>query len=426
MNPFMVWSQIERRKICEVTPDMHNAVISKSLGARWKALSDVEKQPFIDEAERLRKLHSQEYPNYKYRPKKKQMKNGKTSPASSTSSSSSSSGSSNVSLTNSSNSKSSSSTHKPRRNSGGVSNGRVSKNDTNNNRNNNNSSNSTSTPILSNGGNNGLTKYKLKLALDTNNTYSTIKEETISPGGQFYGAANEMSPNSPESANYCDDNSLISPEPTDQHMFDPDALTCFELTNPCGGIDDKTITYGATADDIISRSHNILPPHQRFLTASQLTTFVTEAEEVILGGREPTKFIYDSETVSEYLTSTTTTETNLNSISRLNTKCDGGIANDQINNLQYNAQYEISQVMGNNNYGSNNNNYCFKTDSTNIGELDDLLPSDAFREFDLDLDLHAIEGSDSASSSSGSHLEFSGISTNGLLADCGISMNFNV
>lgn len=62
MNPFMVWSQIERRKICEVTPDMHNAVISKSLGARWKSLSDADKQPYIDEAERLRRLHSQEYP----------------------------------------------------------------------------------------------------------------------------------------------------------------------------------------------------------------------------------------------------------------------------------------------------------------------------------------------------------------------------
>lgn len=51
---------------------MHNAVISKSLGVRWKALSEEEKQPYIDEAERLRKLHSQEYPDYKYRPKKKQ------------------------------------------------------------------------------------------------------------------------------------------------------------------------------------------------------------------------------------------------------------------------------------------------------------------------------------------------------------------
>lgn len=74
MNPFMVWSQLERRKICEVTPDMHNAEISKNLGARWKALSDVEKQPYIDEAERLRKLHIKEYPDYKYRPKKKQVK----------------------------------------------------------------------------------------------------------------------------------------------------------------------------------------------------------------------------------------------------------------------------------------------------------------------------------------------------------------
>jgi HMG (high mobility group) box len=66
-----------------VTPDMHNAVISKSLGVRWKALSEQQKQPFIDEAERLRKLHSQEYPDYKYRPKKKQTITSK-SPSSTT------------------------------------------------------------------------------------------------------------------------------------------------------------------------------------------------------------------------------------------------------------------------------------------------------------------------------------------------------
>lgn len=74
MNAFMVWSQIERRKICEQQPDMHNAEISKRLGRRWKTLADEERQPFIDEAERLRQLHLQEYPDYKYRPRKKVVK----------------------------------------------------------------------------------------------------------------------------------------------------------------------------------------------------------------------------------------------------------------------------------------------------------------------------------------------------------------
>ena len=59
MNAFMVWSQIERRKICEIQPDMHNAEISKRLGKRWKTLSDDERHPYIEEAERLRLLHMQ-------------------------------------------------------------------------------------------------------------------------------------------------------------------------------------------------------------------------------------------------------------------------------------------------------------------------------------------------------------------------------
>ncbi|XP_055352629.1 uncharacterized protein LOC129598653 isoform X2 [Paramacrobiotus metropolitanus] len=71
VDAFMVWSQIERRKITEQRPEMHNAEISKNLGARWKTLADADKQPYIEEAERLRVLHTQEYPDYKYRPKKK-------------------------------------------------------------------------------------------------------------------------------------------------------------------------------------------------------------------------------------------------------------------------------------------------------------------------------------------------------------------
>ena len=71
MNAFMRWSQIERRKIIEDYPDAHNAEISKNLGKKWRTLSEEEKRPFIEEAEKLKILHLKEYPNYKYKPKKK-------------------------------------------------------------------------------------------------------------------------------------------------------------------------------------------------------------------------------------------------------------------------------------------------------------------------------------------------------------------
>ena len=74
MNAFMVFSQLERRKIVQLAPDMHNAEISKYLGARWKRLSDVERRPFVDEAERLKQLHLREYPDYKYKPRKRAKK----------------------------------------------------------------------------------------------------------------------------------------------------------------------------------------------------------------------------------------------------------------------------------------------------------------------------------------------------------------
>ncbi|MCL4159086.1 UNVERIFIED_CONTAM: hypothetical protein GTU68_001596 [Idotea baltica] len=76
MNAFMVWSQMERRRIVAKTPDMHNAEISKQLGRRWKLLTEEQKLPYRLEAQRLKQLHRQEYPNYKYRPKKKSPKSG--------------------------------------------------------------------------------------------------------------------------------------------------------------------------------------------------------------------------------------------------------------------------------------------------------------------------------------------------------------
>lgn len=71
MNAFMVWSQMERREIVKYAPDMHNAEISKNLGKRWKMLSEEQRKPYRDEAQRLKELHLKEYPDYKYRPRKK-------------------------------------------------------------------------------------------------------------------------------------------------------------------------------------------------------------------------------------------------------------------------------------------------------------------------------------------------------------------
>ncbi|CAK5010115.1 unnamed protein product [Meloidogyne enterolobii] len=71
MNAFMVWSRDERLKICSVQPDKHNAEISKELGFRWKSMTKEDKRPYEIKAEELRQLHCLEYPDYKYRPRKK-------------------------------------------------------------------------------------------------------------------------------------------------------------------------------------------------------------------------------------------------------------------------------------------------------------------------------------------------------------------
>ncbi|EDO47688.1 predicted protein [Nematostella vectensis] len=76
MNAYMVWSRKERRRIAEECPRMLNSEISKRLGLEWNSLTLDEKQPYVEEAKRLRELHKKDHPDYKYQPKRKP----KTSP----------------------------------------------------------------------------------------------------------------------------------------------------------------------------------------------------------------------------------------------------------------------------------------------------------------------------------------------------------
>jgi len=97
MNAFILWSQIERRKILSGDCNgyggstIHNAEISKMLGRRWKTeLTDVDRAPFIREAERLRVVHMRDYPDYKYRPRSRKNNSSNSSSAKSSPTNSSS------------------------------------------------------------------------------------------------------------------------------------------------------------------------------------------------------------------------------------------------------------------------------------------------------------------------------------------------
>ncbi|XP_029657648.1 transcription factor SOX-14-like [Octopus sinensis] len=71
MNSFMVWSRVQRKKMSSENPKMHNSEISKRLGNNWKMLSEEDKKPFVEESRRLRTIHMRDYPDYKYRPRRK-------------------------------------------------------------------------------------------------------------------------------------------------------------------------------------------------------------------------------------------------------------------------------------------------------------------------------------------------------------------
>lgn len=85
LNAFMVWSQMERRKLNQQMPDVHNVSISRQLGLRWKLFDEKQKQPYKAEAARLREIHANQYPEYKYKPVKRKAKQPTTNTSSASS-----------------------------------------------------------------------------------------------------------------------------------------------------------------------------------------------------------------------------------------------------------------------------------------------------------------------------------------------------
>lgn len=62
MNAFMVWARIHRAAVAKANPGANNAEISVQLGMEWSKLTEEQKQPYYEEANKIKLRHREEFP----------------------------------------------------------------------------------------------------------------------------------------------------------------------------------------------------------------------------------------------------------------------------------------------------------------------------------------------------------------------------
>merc|ERR1719312_1647215 len=74
MNPFMLWLTEQRTKLKSKRKKKGTkppGELVKELSAKWKAMSEKQKEPFIKQAAELKEQHKIDHPDYQYHPNRK-------------------------------------------------------------------------------------------------------------------------------------------------------------------------------------------------------------------------------------------------------------------------------------------------------------------------------------------------------------------
>lgn len=369
---------------------MHNAEISKYLGSKWKSLSPSEKQPFIDEAERLRLFHSREYPDYKYRPKKKTQK-GKSATTTTT-------------------------TPSP---TGSI----IKKNSLSPGHASTLSLHSTTRKTLFKSSSSSSLKAKKKSIAFTATSnveqsahgIDAIANTTINSNNKVHCMPDIcLIPNSPESATLYDENSLISSRPdtfenilfegNKKMIIDSDPFSAINELDSFGNEENRN--FQISIDDMYHMNDfDDLKPFKMLTNPPKFYADDAKASTT-------PKYSYELENLHEILS----VDANLNSASRPHLKSNNSLnsgTNCYSNKIVSNANKQF--------VATESNNFLVKMPSDNmvrrlnamttpasIEAANNYLPDEfsATGDFDIGFDLNTFDIDEAASSSSGSHLAF--------------------